>query len=97
MRLQEIKEIGHNWFHSALVRQFAANSFWMTVARCAWILSAFTVGILVARKLGPHDYGIVNYAVAFVGMFSVIASLEVDGLVERDYILQDQSEFSKES
>ena len=53
MRLQEIKEIGHNWFHSALVRQFAANSFWMTVARCAWILSAFTVGILVARKLGP--------------------------------------------
>ncbi len=90
MRLQEIKEIGHNGFHSALVRQFAANSFWMTVARCAWILSAFTVGILVARKLGPHDYGIVNYAVAFVGMFSVIASLEVDGLVERDYILHPE-------
>ena len=90
MRLQEIKEIGYNWFHSALVRQFAANSFWMTVARCSWILSAFTVGILVARKLGPHDYGIVNYAVAYVGMFSVIASLGVDSVVERDYILHPE-------
>lgn len=90
MRLQEIKEIVYKWFHSALVRQFAANSIWLTIARCAWILSAFTVGILVARKLGPHNYGIVSYTVAYVGMFSVIASLGVDSVVERDYILHPE-------
>lgn len=90
MDTREIKETFRSWFHSALVRQFASNSIWLTVARCSWILGAFTVGILVARKLGPHDYGIVNYAVAFVGMFSIIASLGVDGLVERDYILHPE-------
>ena len=71
MRLQEIKKIGHNWFHSALVRQFAANSFWMTVARCAWILSAFTVGIFAAVALVALLFTAVPFAVKGVSFLVV--------------------------
>lgn len=90
MSLSEIRNILREWIRSSLVRRFAANSIWMTAARCCWILGAFTVGILVARKLGPRDYGIVNYCTAYVGMFAVIASLGVDSIVERDYILHPE-------
>ena len=90
MRSDELKGILIQWFRSALVRRFASNSIWMTVARCCWIVGAFTVGVLVARKLGPDDYGIIGYCTAYVGLFAVIASLGVDSLVERDYILHPE-------
>jgi O-antigen/teichoic acid export membrane protein len=44
------------------------------------------VGVWVARYLGPEQFGILSYAIAFVSLFSAVASLGLDGIVVRDLV-----------
>ncbi len=74
------------FFKHSLVKSYLKNSFWMILARGCWIISALSIGIVVARKLGPRDFGIVNYVVAFVGIFSIFVHLGVGSVVTRDLI-----------
>lgn len=46
------------------------------------------VGVWVARYLGPEQFGLLNFALAFTGLFGAIASLGLQGIVVRD-ILRD--------
>jgi len=44
------------------------------------------VGIWVARYLGPGQYGLFSYALAFVALFSSIASLGLDEIATRNIV-----------
>lgn len=44
------------------------------------------VGVWVARYLGPDQFGLFNYAVAFVSLFGAIAGLGLNGVVVRDLV-----------
>ncbi len=44
------------------------------------------VGIWVARYLGPEQYGLFTYAQSFVGLFTAIATLGIDGIVIRELV-----------
>lgn len=57
---------------------FADNIFRMGVG--------LLVSIWVTRYLGPEQFGQLNYAVAFVGLFSTIALLGLDGVVIRNLV-----------
>lgn len=48
-----------------------------------------TVGVWLARYLGPDQFGQLNYAIAFVGLFGTLAGLGLNGVVVRD-IVQDR-------
>lgn len=50
------------------------------------IFAAMFVGIYVARYLGPEQFGIYSYALAFVALFSSVARLGLDGIVVRDLV-----------
>ena len=47
-----------------------------------------TVGVWLARYLGPDQFGQLSYAIAFVGLFGIFAGLGLNGVVVRD-IVQD--------
>jgi PST family polysaccharide transporter len=49
-------------------------------------MGGLLVGIWVARYLGPEQYGLFNYVVAFVGLFGVLATLGVDQIVIHDIV-----------
>ncbi len=49
------------------------------------------VGVWVARYLGPAQFGQLNYAIAFVGLFGSIAGLGLQGVVVRDVVLSPAS------
>lgn len=49
------------------------------------------VGVWVARYLGPEQFGQLNYAIAFVGLFGAIAGLGLNGIVVRDIVRAPQS------
>lgn len=49
------------------------------------------VGIWVARYLGPEMFGLLNYAMAFVALFGVVASLGFSGLVVRELVNQPEN------
>ena len=44
------------------------------------------VGIWVARYLGPEQFGVFSYAQSFVGLFTAIATLGLDGIVVRELV-----------
>ena len=49
------------------------------------------VGIWLARYLGPEQFGILNFSIAFVGLFSPIASLGLKDIVIRELMSKEIS------
>jgi O-antigen/teichoic acid export membrane protein len=71
--------------HEGFKRYFA-NTGWMFGGQIFSLLIAFFISAWLARYLGPENYGVLNYAVAFAGLFSFIASLGVDGILNRELV-----------
>jgi len=44
------------------------------------------VGVWVARYLGPEQFGLLNFALAFTGLFGAIAALGLQSIVVRDIV-----------
>ena len=60
------------------------NSSWLFSDKILRMGGGLIVGVWVARYLGPGRFGLLNFAIAFTGIFSVIATLGMDGIVIRD-------------
>ena len=67
-------------------RRYFANTGWMFFGQMFSLLVSFFIGAWLARYLGPENYGVLNYAVAFVGLFGFIATLGVDGILTRELV-----------
>jgi PST family polysaccharide transporter len=63
-----------------------ANTGWLSVDRILRLGVGLIVGVWVARYLGPDQFGLYNYAIAFVFMFSVLSTLGLDSIVVRDIV-----------
>lgn len=49
------------------------------------------VGVWIARYLGPEQFGLLSFALAFTGLFGAIATLGLQGIVVRDIVRDPQS------
>ncbi len=68
------------------LRRYIHNASWALFVRVFSTLTSFFVTIYVVRYLGPSNYGELSYAVSFVGLFSIIASLGLENVLYRDLI-----------
>lgn len=75
--------------HEGFKRYFA-NTGWMFLGQMFSLLVSFFIGAWLARYLGPENYGVLSYAVAFVGLFGFIASLGVDGILNRELVARPE-------
>ena len=55
------------------------------------MIAGLFVGIWVARYLGPEQFGVFSYAVAFVSIFSTVAKLGLDSIVVRHLVNTPES------
>lgn len=67
-----------------------ANIFWAMTGKIVNMAGALLVGILVARYLGPSQYGLMNYVISYVALFTVISNFGLDDIEIRE--LSRQSE-----
>lgn len=63
-----------------------SNTSWLFADRLLRLFLGLTVGVWVARYLGPEQFGVYNYALAFVALFSPLAQLGLDKIVVRDLV-----------
>jgi PST family polysaccharide transporter len=70
---------------SALFR-ILSNTSWLFLDRLLGLVVGFIVGAWVARYLGPAQYGLYSYALAFEAMFVPIAGLGLANVVVREII-----------
>ena len=54
---------------------------------------SLVVGVWVGRYLGPERFGALNFASAFVALFSVLASLGLDAIVIRDIVREPERKY----
>jgi O-antigen/teichoic acid export membrane protein len=67
-------------------KRYLFNTLWMFSDHVFRLVAGVVVGIWVARYLGPDQFGIFNYAIAFVAIFGVIAKLGLDSLVVKEVV-----------
>lgn len=53
-------------------------------------LSAIVIGIWVARYLGPDEFGLFSYVLAFTGIFRGVVKLGLDGILVRNLVNQPE-------
>jgi len=67
-------------------KKYLRNTGWIFLGKIFSLIVSFFVMAYVARYLGPSNYGLLSYAVSFVGLFSFIANLGIDQIVYREII-----------
>lgn len=67
-------------------RRYGANTAWMLSEQILRMIAGLLVGIWVTRYLGPEQFGVLSYVMAFTAIFAGIAKLGLDGIVVRDLV-----------
>lgn len=60
------------------------NVAWAMLGKLVNMLGVLLVGILVARYLGPEQYGLMNYVISYVTLFTVIATFGLENIEIRE-------------
>jgi O-antigen/teichoic acid export membrane protein len=62
------------------------NTFWLFLDKFFVLGVAFFVGIYVARHLGPAQFGMLSYAMGFVGLFTAFTEMGLNNILVRDLV-----------
>ncbi|MBG1265368.1 flippase [Nostoc sp. WHI] len=73
------------------LRAIIANTGWLFADRILRMGASLVIGVWVARYLGVQQYGLFNYALAFVSLFSPIFTLGLDDVVVRHLVRQSSN------
>lgn len=71
--------------HRGFIRYFK-NTSWMIGEQFLRIIAGLFVGIWVARYLGPVQFGLFSYVLAFTAIFGGVANIGLDGIVVRELV-----------
>jgi O-antigen/teichoic acid export membrane protein len=75
------------------LKKVIANIGWLFIDQFIQIGMAFGVGIWVARYLGPEQFGLISYAIAFTSLFLPFVDLGLRSLVVRDIAHDDSHKY----
>jgi O-antigen/teichoic acid export membrane protein len=67
-------------------KRYFANTSWLMGHRVFSMVVALVVGVYVARYLGPERFGLLSYAGSFVGLFTALATLGLNGIMVRELV-----------
>jgi len=62
------------------------NISWLFFDKIIKILGGLIVGVWVARYLGPENFGILNYALAYTAFFMLFVNLGLDEIIVREIV-----------
>jgi O-antigen/teichoic acid export membrane protein len=72
----------NTFFHNKEIK----NAGWIIGGRIVQMIISFFVGILTARFLGPSNYGLINYAAAYVAFFTSLCTLGINSVIIKDFV-----------
>jgi len=73
-------------------KKIVGNINWLTFENILRSLVGLIIFAWIARYLGPDQFGVMNYAFAFVSLFAILATLGLDNIVIRDIIANPEKE-----
>ncbi|MCR5316238.1 MAG: flippase [Bacteroidaceae bacterium] len=74
-----------SWLHLSKTKEtIVQNLFWSVLGKIVALLSSLFVGIVVARHLGPEQYGLMDYVISYVFLFQTFAIFGLDSIEIRE-------------
>ena len=70
--------------------KYFKNTTWLFGEKILRMIAGLSVGVWVARYLGPEQFGLFSYAGSFVGLFTAVSTLGLDGIIIRE-LVKDES------
>lgn len=78
---------------SPTLKKLIGNTGWLFFDKIFRMGVGIFVWVWIARYLGPDDFGLFNYAIAFVALLSPVATLGLDNLVIREVVRNKESRY----
>jgi O-antigen/teichoic acid export membrane protein len=69
---------------SPRLQKYLQNISWLFFEKMLTLFVGMLVSIYVARYLQPEQFGLLNYAISFVGIFSAVSALGLDQIIVRE-------------
>jgi len=66
--------------------KYFKNTSWLFMEKVFRMIVGLSVGIWLARYLGPEQFGLLSYAISFVGLFATFSTLGLDSIVIRELV-----------
>jgi O-antigen/teichoic acid export membrane protein len=66
--------------------RYFTNTTWLFGEKIFRMTVGLSIGVWLARYLGPNEFGLFSYALSFVALFSAFATLGLDGFVVREIV-----------
>jgi len=85
MKLKIKKIFSHPGF-----KKYFFNTGWLMLDKVLRLFLGLFVGVWVARYLGPKNFGILSFAMSFVGLFGAFGKLGLDGIVVRNIVREPE-------
>ncbi|HEY3429119.1 MAG TPA: flippase, partial [Cyclobacteriaceae bacterium] len=79
-------------FLSHRFKKYFENVSWLVLEKGFTLLVGLVVGIYVARYLEPERFGLLNYAISFVSIFSAFSTLGMDQIIVRELAKQPEKQ-----
>lgn len=64
----------------------AKNASWLIIGKIIQMVISFFISIITARYLGPSNYGIINYASAYVAFFTSLCTLGINSVIIKEFV-----------
>lgn len=66
--------------------RFLKNTGWLIFDKVLHMAMSLVVTGVVARYLGEYDYGIINYGLSFVTIFTIVTKLGIDSIIVNELV-----------
>lgn len=67
-------------------RKFAANTGWLVFDKVFHMVLSLVVTSMTARYLGTEGYGIINYGLSFINIFTIVCKLGIDVIIVNEIV-----------
>ena len=71
-------------------KKYLNNSTWLIADKVVRILVGFSVGIWMARYLGPESFGVFSYVLVYSAVLGGVAKLGLDGIVLKELLAKPE-------
>lgn len=75
-----------------LKNRFINNTGWIVGGKVFQMLISLIITSITARYLGPNNYGLINYANAFISFFTSICTLGLNGIIVKEFVTHRDKE-----
>src|SRR5690606_34203700 len=73
-------------------KRYLSNSGWMLGEKILMLAVGLGATVVLARYLGPEDFGYLNYALSLVALLTIVCHLGLTGLVVKELRVRPEQE-----